>query len=102
MNGKGFLLFNIVSMLFFSFYLSYHIFFNGYNSLLYNRIENIELNKNIELQRLQIELQNKKNKVDRLKTDNLDLDLFEEEFRKNFSFIHENEIVVFWDDVGSE
>jgi cell division protein FtsB len=60
--------------------------------------------KNIqsELERKKIEYQDSlndtakiQNKIDRLKFDNLDLDLFEEEFKKNTGFVSENEIVIF-------
>ena len=61
----------------------------------YTKIQNELANKKIEYQNSLNDISKIQNKIDRLKLDNLDLDLFEEEFKKNTGFVSENEIVIF-------
>lgn len=77
------------------YYLCYHIFSGSYGIMSYNDIQNELEKKKIEYQDSLNEMSKIQNKIDRLKLDNLDLDLFEEEFKKNTGFVSENEIVIF-------
>ena len=76
-------------------YLCYHIFSGNYGMMSYTKIQNELANKKIEYQNSLNDISKIQNKIDRLKLDNLDLDLFEEEFKKNTGFVSENEIVIF-------
>lgn len=63
----------------------------------YATIQNDLVHKKIEYQNALNEIDKIQNKINRLKLNNLDLDLFEEEFKKNTGFVSENEIVIFTD-----
>ena len=77
------------------FYLCYHIFSGKYGMMSYTTIQNDLVHKKIEYQNALNEIDKIQNKINRLKLNNLDLDLFEEEFKKNTGFVSENEIVIF-------
>lgn len=77
------------------FYLCYHIFSGNYGIMSYAKIQNELIHKKIEYQNALNEIEKIQNKISRLKLANLDLDLFEEEFKKNTGYVSENEIVIF-------
>ena len=76
-------------------YISFHIFSGDYGVMSYMNIKKELIHKKIEYQNSLNETIKIQNKINGLKTDSLDLDLFEEEFKKNTGFISKNEIVVF-------
>ena len=51
-------------------------------------------NRSLTQDKLSIEIQNKKNLVDRMKDESLDLDLLDEQVRKNLGYAKKNEIVI--------
>lgn len=78
-------------------YIGYHIFNGEYGIMSYTSIKKELFHKQIEYQNSLNETTKIQNKINGLKIDNLDLDLFEEEFKKNTGFISKNEIVIFID-----
>lgn len=80
-------------------YCGHHILYGKYNldSLRgYNKL--LESKKNIVNEKTYDNLK-KRNKISRLHSNNLDLDLLEEEIKKNIGVVENNEIVILNDDV---
>ncbi len=83
-------------------YFIYHIVFNDYGIFNYRKFYEVYGNKKLELKKTEQEFNRKQNKVKRLQVNNLDLDLFDEEIRKNLGIVGENEIVLFTNDIKAE
>lgn len=93
------LIFCIIFKLSFIGYFIYHIVFHQYGIFNYKNLYEIYGNKKFEFNKLEQEFSRKQNKVKRLQIDNLDLDLFDEEIRKNLGVVGKNEIVIFTDEI---
>lgn len=96
-NSGGFFNFVIKATLYclFILYLLYHIFSGEYGLYSYLDINNEIIKKQNKLNQVKYEYNIKKEKINRLKIDNLDLDLFEEELKKNTGLVSNNEIMIF-------
>ena len=96
------LIFHIIFKLAFVGYFIYHIAFHQYGIFNYKNLQETYANKKFEFKKLEREFSRKQNKVDRLQVDNLDLDLFDEEVRKNLGVVGKNEIVIFADEIKAD
>lgn len=96
------LVFHIIFKFALSSYFVYHIAFHQYGIFNYKNLYEIYINKKFEFKKLEQEFFRKQNKVKRLQVDNLDLDLFDEEVRKNLGVVGKNEIVIFADEIRAE
>lgn len=96
------LIFCIIFKLGFISYFVYHIAFHQYGIFNYKKLQEAYGNKKFEFKKLEQEFSGKQNKVKRLQVDNLDLDLFDEEVRKNLGVVGKNEIVIFADEIKVE
>lgn len=79
-------------------YFVYHILNGKYGILSYKNANETLLKQNNILNKKKYEIEKKQNKINRLKSDSIDLDLLEEELKKNIGIIDKNEIVLFNDD----
>lgn len=80
-------------------YLVYHIFSGEYGIYSYLNINTTLIHKKNKLSEVQDSVDKQQDKINRLKTNNLDLDLFEEELKKNTGLISKDEIIIFTNDL---
>lgn len=90
---------SILFNLFLSLYAIYHIINGKYGLFGYKNINNFLEKQKFVLNKSKIDLKRKQNKIDRLRSNNLDLDLFEEEIKKNVGIVDDKEIIFFTDDI---
>lgn len=90
---------SILFNLFLSLYAIYHIINGKYGLFGYKNINNFLEKQKFVLNKSKIDLKRKQNKIDRLRGNNLDLDLFEEEIKKNVGIVDDKEIIFFTDDI---
>ncbi|MDR2778584.1 MAG: hypothetical protein LBB13_03765 [Rickettsiales bacterium] len=98
-NGKSILgqIARISFDVFLTLYLIHHIL-GGKYGLFAQRNMGVRLLKGENMaKKMESNIKKKRNRVERLKKNNLDLDLFEEEIRKNVGIIGSDEIVVIID-----
>ncbi|MBO4956502.1 MAG: septum formation initiator family protein [Rickettsiales bacterium] len=88
----GFYLFLVI-------YLVYHIFNGNYGILSYKDAGEVLIERKNLLNNKEQHISRQKNKIDRLSSDNIDLDLLDEKLRENVGMVKENEIVLFTDDL---
>lgn len=88
----GFYLFLVI-------YLVYHIFNGNYGILSYKDAGEVLIERKNLLNNKEQHISRQKNKIDRLSSDNIDLDLLDEKLRENVGMAKENEIVLFTDDL---
>lgn len=93
------IIFCILFNLFLILYAIYHIINGNYGLLSYKNINNFLEKQKLILNKSKIDLKRKQNKIYRLRSNNLDLDLFEEEIKKNVGIIDNKEIIFFTDDI---
>lgn len=93
------IIFSILLNLFLILYAVYHIINGKYGLLGYKNINNFLEKQKFVLNKSKTDLKRKQNKIDRLRGNNLDLDLFEEEIKKNVGIIDNKEIIFFTDDI---
>ena len=88
----GFYLFLVI-------YLVYHIFNGKYGILSNKDAGEVLIERKNLLNNKEQHISRQKNKIDRLSSDNIDLDLLDEKLRENVGMVKENEIVLFTDDL---
>ena len=98
----GRLIFITVFLILSIYYMVYHILYSKYNILSYKNYEKLLNQSKDEYQKQIIKNSKIENKIKRLQKDNLDLDLLEEEIKKNIGVSHKNEIVIFEKDLNKE
>lgn len=76
-------------------YFSFLIFFSQKGLIKYLSLRAELAQQNIEKKQLINEIELKKSKVSGMKSGSLDLDLLDEEARKNLGYSKENEIIIF-------
>lgn len=78
-------------------YLIHHTLGGNYGLFSHGRMNTtLFLGKN-SLKNMENEADRKKNRIEGLKKSNLDMDLFEEEVRRNVGIIDDNEIVILYE-----
>lgn len=80
-------------------YFIYHIFRGEYGIYSYADVNKVLMRENNILNREKREIEKRQNKIERLRSDNIDLDLLEEELKRNVGIVDKNEIILFSDDV---
>ena len=80
-------------------YASYHLYNGNYSIKSYINKQNIINQKNIDSKKIEKEIAEIKNKIERLQDNNLDSDLLDEEIRKNTGYAKKNEIIVYSNDL---
>ncbi|MDR1494652.1 MAG: hypothetical protein LBI29_01275 [Rickettsiales bacterium] len=78
-------------------YLMHHVLGGNYGLLSQRNMDTILLRDRDSLRNMEREASRKKNKIEGLRKSNLDLDLFEEEVKRNVGLIDNNEIVILYD-----
>lgn len=76
------------------YYLSFHILNGRYGIYSYITLNNQLKSKNSSLALLNNEHKMKKSKINSLKKNNLDMDLFEQELKEKLNFSHKNELII--------
>jgi len=93
---------NTIKIYIFSFliiYIIYHIIIGQYGVASYFKTSNILKDRKIALNKLNNTLDQQQNKIKRLKTNSIDLDLLDEEIRKNLGYAKKNEIILYSEDL---
>lgn len=80
-------------------YFIYHILNGEYGVFSYKYINKDLIREESILDKKKLEIEKKQNKINRLKSNNIDLDLLDEELKKNVGIIDKNEIILFTDDL---
>jgi cell division protein FtsB len=80
-------------------YFAYHTFGGKYGILSHKNVNETLLKQKNRLNTIKYEVEKQKNKIDRLKNSNLDLDLLEEELKKSVGIADKNEIILLTDDL---
>ncbi len=80
-------------------YFLYHIFGGEYGIFSYKDVNKDIIREESILDKKKIEIEKRQNKIDRLKNNNIDLDLLDEELKRNVGIIDKNEIILFIDDL---
>ncbi|MDR2077832.1 MAG: septum formation initiator family protein [Rickettsiales bacterium] len=83
---------------FLALYFIHHILSGKYGLLAYRNVDTQLLSGENLTKKMENDVKRKRNRVERLKKSNLDLDLFEEEMKKNFGMIGYNEVIVIVND----
>tara|TARA_X000000368_G_C22538009_1_gene496495 strand:+ start:54 stop:365 length:312 start_codon:yes stop_codon:yes gene_type:complete len=97
LKNKFYLFFLLIVSLFISIYLFYFLI-NGERGIIsYFKIKNNNSNYKTSLFDLNRENDFLLNRIDRLKTDNIDLDFVDEKIREKTGFIENNEILIKFD-----
>lgn len=97
-QNKGLTLFVCISFLFFLYFI-YHTFNGNYGLISYfNHQKQLE-EKKTALIKIEKEVKDKKNKVNKLKTDSLDFDLLDEKSREILGTAKQNEIIIYDEDI---
>lgn len=84
------------------FYITYHFYNGNYGLKNYLNKQDIIDKKNLTAKNLEKELISIQNKIDKLQDNNLDSDLLDEEIRKNTSYMNQNEIVIYTNELNQE
>ncbi|MDR1426003.1 MAG: hypothetical protein LBI70_03370 [Rickettsiales bacterium] len=79
------------------FYFVFHVFSGRYGLFSYRNMDTLLLRKKDLIRTMEQEANRKRNKIDGLKREDLDMDLFEEEIRRNVGLIDGDEIVIIYD-----
>lgn len=99
-NNKCFgLILKIIFYFLLSGYFLYHIVSGEYGIYSYKYVNKILVKENNALNKKKNEVERRKNKIERLKNDNVDLDLLDEELKKNVGIVDKNEIILFSEDI---
>ncbi|MDR3079013.1 MAG: hypothetical protein LBU15_03165 [Rickettsiales bacterium] len=96
------LIISIGSHVFLALYLIHHLVSGKYGLLSHRNMGARLLEGRSLLQRMEQEAKRKRNRIEGLARSNLDLDIFEEEARRNVGLIDSNEIVLIYNDQGRE
>jgi cell division protein FtsB len=94
-----FLLVRIVFYVLLTIYFIYHTIGGKYGVFSYKNVNEVLVKQRNILNKTNYEVKKKQNRIDRLKNDNLDLDLLEEELKSNIGIADKNEIVLLTDDL---
>jgi cell division protein FtsB len=94
-----FLLIKIIFYMFLTTYFIYHTIGGKYGVFSYKNVNEVLIRQKNILNKTKYEVKRKQNKIDRLKNDNLDLDLLEEELKSSIGIADKNEIVLLTDDL---
>ncbi len=80
-------------------YFIYHIFSGEYGIFSYKDVNKDIIREESILDKKRMEIEKRQNKINRLKNNNIDLDLLDEELKRNVGIINKNEIILFMDDL---
>ncbi|MBR2140886.1 MAG: septum formation initiator family protein [Rickettsiales bacterium] len=89
----------IIFYTFLSLYFCYHIFMGKYGVVSYKNTNTTLVDKKNLLNKKEYYMKKQKNKVERLNSDNIDLDLLEEKLKENVGMAEKDEIVLFTNDL---
>jgi cell division protein FtsB len=97
LKNKIYILFLFLMSFFLFVYLLYFLI-NGERGLIsYYKIKKLNISYEVKLSNLNKKNKNLINKIDRLKTNTIDLDYLDEKLRENTGFIDKNEILISFD-----
>ena len=80
-------------------YFIYHITKGNYGILSYKNTNKILIEKKNILAKKEQDIEKQKNKITRLQSKSLDLDLLDEKLKENVGFANKNEIIIFTNDL---
>lgn len=89
----------ILFYIFLIYYFSFHILNGKYGILSYKNTENILIEKKNTLSKKEDYINRQKNKIERLDSNNIDMDLLDEKLKENVGLVEKNEIVLSTDDL---
>ncbi len=95
-SKKSFVIFCVCSSIF-CYFILYTIFGNRGIIDYFNLRTNLQ-EKNLAKDKLFIKIQDKQNLVDGMKNESLDIDLLDEQVRKNLGYAKNNEIIIYQDE----
>lgn len=95
-NRKQFIIFTVCLSIIL--YFVFYTIFGTRGVVDYFKIRSQLQENNLTKDKLFIEIENKKNLVDRIKDESLDLDLLDEQVRKNLGYAKKDEIIIYEDE----